>query len=210
MKKFIYRLIPSILIFIFSMIYHMNYDEIKKINKEELNPIIKIEDYGFKDVKIYDSLLGQSKYINEIGEAYHLDLHCADNSNSYFVDVMIYKWDNKEIARNHYENEIELARQEYVRRVGKGSYLNSVVPKIPYNKAIDYMIPLDLNEWNIDEGYSTTDINTEITSEMSTVFVILLREDQVMVIDYTNNLLLNPDNIKIFNRLFEESKELFK
>lgn len=204
------KILTSIILFIFSFWFHLNYPEIKKINKEELRPIINMEDYGFKEIKVYDSLLGQAKFNDHIGDAYQLKLNCSDDSGSYYIEVMIYEWEDHEIAEEYYKNEVELVRQEYIRRVGDGSYYDSYVPKIPYDKAIEYMFPVDLEEWNVDEGYSTTDIHTDITSEMSSVFIVLLKDNQVMSIEYNNDLLLDSDNIKIFNDLFEKCETLFQ
>ena len=204
------KILTSIILFIFSLWFHFNYPEIKKINKEELSPIINMEDYGFKEFKVYDSLLGKAKYDDHIGSAYQLNLNCSDDSDSYYIEVMIYEWEDYEIAEEYYKNEVELVRQEYIRRVGNGSYYDSYVPKLPYDKAIEYMFPVDLEEWHVDEGYSTTDIHTESTSEMSSVFIVLFKDNQVMSIEYNNDLLLDSDNIKIFNDLFEKSETLFQ
>lgn len=206
MKYFKHRLLFNIILLIVSILVFYNYPSIRKINKTEIDPLISVKDYGFTDIEIYESLLGQSKFDDEIGEAYHLDFHCYDESNSYYVDIMTYKWENQEIAQQYYENEVELARQEYIRRVGEGSYFDSYVPKLPYKKVIEYMVPVSLDEWDVDEGYSTTDVHSEVTSQMSSVFVVLIKDNCVMSIEYTNNFLLDENNIQLFNDLFEEFK----
>lgn len=210
MKYFKHRLIFNIILLILSIFIFFNYPSIQKINKKEIEPIINMEDYGFKEIKVYDSLLGKAKYNKALGKAYHFNIGCSDELNSYWIDVMIYKWEDDEISEEHYKDEVASAHQEYIRRTSEGSYSNSVIPKIPYEKVIQYMYPVDLEEWNVDEGYSTTDIHTDITSEMSSVFIVLLKDNQVMSIEYNNDLLLDSDNIKIFNDLFEKCETLFQ
>lgn len=204
------KILTSIILFIFSFWFHFNYPEIKKINKEELSPIINMEDYGFKEIKVYDSLLGQAKYDDHIGDAYQLNLNCSDDSDSYHIEVMIYEWEDEIISKEFYKEQIEKVRQNYLKRISGSAFSDTIIPKLSYDKAIEYMFPVDLEEWNVDEGYSTTDLHTEITSEMSSVFIVLFKDNQVMSIEYNNDLLLNPDNIKIFNDLFEKSETLFQ
>ncbi len=205
--RIIIRFILSIL-FSIGVVYMA--PKLMRMNKEEIEPIIKIEEYGFVDIKIYDSLLGKAKFNNDIGGAYHLDFHCEDKSNSYLVDVMIYEWKDKTISKEFYKDQIEKVRQKYLKRTNGSAFSDTIVPKLPYDKAIEYMFPVDLDEWGVDEGYSTTDIHTEITSEASSVFIVLLKDNQVMSIEYTNNFLLDSDNIKVFDELFKESETLFQ
>lgn len=204
------KILTSIILFIFSFWFHLNYPEIKKINKEELSPIINMENYGFTNIEIYDSLLGQAKFDKHIGNAYQLNLNCSDDSDSYHIEVMIYEWEDESISKEFYKNQIENVRQNYVKRTSGSLFSDTIVPKLPYDKAIEYMFPVDLNEWNVDAGYSTTDIHTDITSEMSSVFIVLLKDNQVMSIEYNNDLLLDSDNIKVFNDLFKKAKALFQ
>lgn len=184
------------------------YPKIKTINKEEMNPIIDIKDYGFKESNIYESLIGQAKFNDSIGNAYHLDLTCEDDSNSYSIDVMIYEWENEEIAKEHYQNEVENILQEYTQRKSGSAFANTHVPKISFDRAVHSLVSLDTDEWNIDEGYSTTDIHTEITDQMSSVLFVVIKDNQVMRVEYTNNLLLDSNNIQIFNDLLEQAKYL--
>ena len=196
------RIIVSLII-IFSM--PILVPKLKTVNKTEVDPIITLIDLGCKDSDTNTSLVGQAKFHDNIGKAYHLELY-----GSAYVDIMMYEWESKEIAKEHYKDEIALARQEYFSRTTGSAFSNNVVPKIPYDKAIEYMFPVDLEEWNVDAGYSTTDIHTDITSEMSSVFIVLLKDNQVMSIEYNNDLLLDSDNIKIFNDLFEKCETLFQ
>ena len=210
MKYFKHRLIFNIILLILSIFIFFNYPSITKINKEEISPIINMEDYGFKEINVYDSLLGKAKFDQNIGVAYQLNLNCSDDSDSYHIEVMIYEWEDEIISKEFYKNQIEKVRQNYLKRISGSAFSDTIIPKLSYDKAIEYMFPVDLEEWNVDEGYSTTDIHTESTSEMSSVFIVLFKDNQVMSIEYNNDLLLNPDNIKIFNDLFEKSETLFQ
>ena len=209
MKYFKQNLIFNIFMFILSIFIFFNYPSIKKINKTEIDPLIPMQDYGFKEIEIYNSLLGKSKFNKEYGQAYHFNVSCDDEFNHYWIDAMVYKWEDNEIAEQFYKEEIELVRQEYVKWSGKASFSDTVVPKIPYEKAIQYMVPIDLTLWNADAGYSTSDV-TIVNNEASTVFIVVLKDNYVMSINYTNDFLTNNENIKVFNDLLNESQTLFQ
>ena len=202
--RIILRAILSIL-FSIGVVYMS--PKLMHMNKEEIDPIIKIEDYGFTDIEIYDSLLGKSKFENKVGMAYRFRFDCTDSSNSYYISVMTYEWDDNEIARKHFEDQIEKVRQDYIKRISGSLFSETIVPKLPYDKAIEYMFPVDLNEWNVDIGYSTTDIYND---ETTLSYVVLLESNQVMVITDYDNIVSNQNYIKIFNDLFEKSDTLFQ
>ena len=208
MNHKIRSIMRSILSILFSIGIAYAVPKVMRMNKEEIEPIIKIEEYGFTDIEIYDSLLGPAKFNNRIGNAYHLDFYCWDESNGYFIDIMFYEWEDETIAKEYYKEQIAKVRQKYLK--GNSAFTETIVPKVPYDKAIKYMFPIDFDEWGVDEGYSTKDVHTEITSGMTTVFVVLLKDNQVMVIEYTNNLLLNSDHIELFKEIFTSSETLFQ
>jgi hypothetical protein len=130
---------------------------------------------------------------NEVGDLYQLVISIADDTGDFY-SVWV------EIA---YVKKLEL-----LRRCFEGSVTGiSKAEKDTYEQALVHLHSLDLEEWDIEEGYSTVDLhNIPLNCNYS---IVLLQDNKIMKIQLPWFVEMTDERKVMFIELFSRSDEIF-
>lgn len=133
------------------------------INKYEsattttVDPILSLTELGFEDSNTEKSRISDIKFEGTEGKEYYLTLY-----SNHYIEITITNLENKTIANQYFEEKVADNYQSYASRKNSCTVQGCYIPRLNFEKIVDHVIPVDLTEWDVDRGYSTTDINVEL------------------------------------------------
>ena len=181
-------------------------------NRHEVNEninsdkFITMRDLGFEYHEVTDSRIKElDDAIDPNGKYYLLKMNNDDVNQKVHIELAMFRVSSNEIALELFENLIRVMYKEDLK--GAECYFGGtcVIPNIDFDTTIQYLVPVDLNVWDVDQGYA---LNELFTTERNNI--VLLKDNQVLMITHYDHSSLNSSHAQTFVDLFNKTDEIFK